>query len=136
MKGAGDLQGEHKCSSSEKPSLCNNIGPMQSAEIVNGETASGSPRTVPDCESPSSDKKCRTEIESEYFDGMRTQCTKAIHMSVDYLQDVAKHRVFPQVEPGYLRPLLPEEAPEKPEPWEQIFGDVDRLLMPGVRPNI
>ena len=36
------------------------------------------------------------------------------------------------MEPGYLRPLLPENPPEKAESWEEIMGDVERIIMPGV----
>ncbi|VDL94219.1 unnamed protein product [Schistocephalus solidus] len=71
-------------------------------------------------------------MERKYYEDMRTQCTRAVQMSADYLQSVSKHRVFPQVEPGYLRPLLPQGPPSEPEPWDQIFGDINKLLMPGV----
>ncbi|VDN12552.1 unnamed protein product [Dibothriocephalus latus] len=70
-------------------------------------------------------------MEIAYYEGMRVQCTRAVQMSADYLQGIAKHRVFPQVEPGYLRPLLPQAPPSEPEPWDRIFGDVDKLLIPG-----
>lgn len=41
-------------------------------------------------------------------------------------------KVLPSVEPGYLQQLLPDEAPQKPEPWQEILKDVDRIIMPGV----
>lgn len=41
-------------------------------------------------------------------------------------------RVLPDVKPGYLRPLMPAEAPLKPETWQQVMEDVERLIMPGV----
>lgn len=41
-------------------------------------------------------------------------------------------RVLPTVEPGYMRRLLPEEAPEHGESWQNIFQDVERVIMPGV----
>lgn len=40
--------------------------------------------------------------------------------------------VLPSVEPGYLEPLLPDEAPYKAEAWQEILKDVDRFIMPGV----
>uniref|UniRef100_A0A0X3P1L0 Aromatic-L-amino-acid decarboxylase n=1 Tax=Schistocephalus solidus TaxID=70667 RepID=A0A0X3P1L0_SCHSO len=128
-----------KLASAEQHVCFNNGGPVQNGKavgvselVVNGATEHCSSPMAMSCEAPSPENKSRTHIESEYFAEMRTQCTKAINLSVDYLQGIAKHRVFPQVEPGYLRPLLPEEAPLEPEPWEQIFSDVDKLLMPGV----
>lgn len=44
----------------------------------------------------------------------------------------SKRRVTPEVEPGYLRELLPENPPENAEPWEKIMDDVERVIMPGV----
>lgn len=50
----------------------------------------------------------------------------------DYLENIRKRRVFPDVTPGYIRQLLPDEAPQKGEKWEAIFKDVERVIMPGV----
>lgn len=41
-------------------------------------------------------------------------------------------RVVPTVEPGYLRPLIPEAAPDKPDKWEDVMKDIERVIMPGV----
>ncbi|XP_034248097.1 aromatic-L-amino-acid decarboxylase-like [Thrips palmi] len=50
----------------------------------------------------------------------------------NYLEDVGSRRVTSTVEPGYLRPLLPKEAPQEPEDWDQILADVDSKIMPGI----
>jgi hypothetical protein len=50
----------------------------------------------------------------------------------DYLQDIRQRRVFPDVKPGYIRNLVPEQAPELGEDWDTIFSDVERVIMPGV----
>lgn len=50
----------------------------------------------------------------------------------DYLDNIRDRRVFPDVKPGYMRELVPEHAPEDPEPWENIFNDIERVVMPGV----
>jgi len=50
----------------------------------------------------------------------------------DYLTNIRTRRVFPNVKPGYMRPMIDEEAPEHGEPWEDIFKDVERVIMPGV----
>ena len=39
---------------------------------------------------------------------------------------------MPTVKPGYLRPLIPDEAPEDPENWENVMNDIERVIMPGV----
>lgn len=49
-----------------------------------------------------------------------------------YLDTLGERRVTPDVEPGYLRKLLPERAPENPETWEDIMQDVEDKIMPGV----
>ena len=41
-------------------------------------------------------------------------------------------RVLPTVQPGYLRELIPTEAPETSEKWEDIMKDLERVIMPGV----
>lgn len=50
----------------------------------------------------------------------------------EYLRTLEGKRVTANVDPGYLRPLLPKEAPLKPEPWEAIMRDVECKIMPGV----
>uniref|UniRef100_A0A8C7BTN8 Histidine decarboxylase n=1 Tax=Neovison vison TaxID=452646 RepID=A0A8C7BTN8_NEOVI len=49
-----------------------------------------------------------------------------------YLSTVRERRVTPDVRPGYLRAQLPESAPEEPDSWDSIFGDIERIIMPGV----
>ena len=41
-------------------------------------------------------------------------------------------QVLPTVQPGYLRDLIPEDAPEVGQSWESIFNDIERVIMPGV----
>ncbi len=50
----------------------------------------------------------------------------------DYLQNIRSRRVFPNVSPGYMRNLVPDSAPDKGELWEDIFRDIERVVMPGV----
>ncbi|XP_017751666.1 PREDICTED: histidine decarboxylase isoform X4 [Rhinopithecus bieti] len=49
-----------------------------------------------------------------------------------YLSTVRERRVTPDVQPGYLRAQLPESAPEDPDSWDSIFGDIEQIIMPGV----
>ncbi|PNI74914.1 HDC isoform 4 [Pan troglodytes] len=49
-----------------------------------------------------------------------------------YLSTLRERRVTPDVQPGYLRAQLPESAPEDPDSWDSIFGDIERIIMPGV----
>ena len=50
----------------------------------------------------------------------------------DYMTNIRSRHVTPDVEPGYLRQLLPEVAPNKGEDWTDIMADVERAIMPGV----
>ncbi|KAL5019867.1 hypothetical protein ScPMuIL_002759 [Solemya velum] len=50
----------------------------------------------------------------------------------EYLKNIRSRRVFPNVSPGYMRELVPESAPEKGEQWDDIFKDVERVIMPGI----
>ncbi|XP_023225375.1 histidine decarboxylase-like [Centruroides sculpturatus] len=55
-----------------------------------------------------------------------------IDYTADYLENIRERRIFPDVKPGYMRPLLPESAPIEGEKWEDIFNDIERVIMPGV----
>ena len=50
----------------------------------------------------------------------------------DYVSSVEQRRVIPDVQPGYLRPLLPETAPRRGEAFADVLRDVERVLMPGM----
>jgi hypothetical protein len=50
----------------------------------------------------------------------------------DYLTDIRSRRVYPDVKPGYMRPMISDDAPKQGEPWENIFNDIERVIMPGV----
>ncbi|CAH1099325.1 unnamed protein product [Psylliodes chrysocephalus] len=49
-----------------------------------------------------------------------------------YRENINTRRVTPNIEPGYLRKLLPLEAPENPEEWSKIMEDIEMKIMPGV----
>jgi aromatic-L-amino-acid decarboxylase len=55
-----------------------------------------------------------------------------VDLLADYLATVERHKVFPPVEPGELRPLFPAAPPEEPEPIEAILADYTRLIEPNV----
>ena len=50
----------------------------------------------------------------------------------DYLENIEQRPVYSDVEPGYLRSLIPTEAPKEPESYDDILKDVERVIMPGV----
>ena len=51
----------------------------------------------------------------------------------DYHDSIRDRRPLADVTPGYLQELLPRVAPEQPEQWDDVFKDIERAIMPGVR---
>ncbi|RAL06721.1 putative aromatic-L-amino-acid decarboxylase, partial [Aspergillus homomorphus CBS 101889] len=62
----------------------------------------------------------------------RTAAHAAIDEIINYFDGLPNQRVLPTVEPGYLRPLIPENPPEKPEEWAQIQADIEEKIKPGL----
>ena len=50
----------------------------------------------------------------------------------NYLENIRDRHVFPEVKPGYMSKVLPDFAPTEGENWEDIFKDVEDVIMPGV----
>jgi aromatic-L-amino-acid decarboxylase len=49
-----------------------------------------------------------------------------------YMERVDELPVGAPVEPGQIAAMLPGEAPESPEGWDEILADLDRVVMPGI----
>ncbi|KAL2177270.1 pyridoxal phosphate-dependent transferase [Thermothelomyces heterothallicus CBS 202.75] len=58
--------------------------------------------------------------------------TSSIDEIINYFETLGSRNVVSAVEPGYLRKLLPSEAPEEGEPWSAIHADVEAKIMPGI----
>jgi aromatic-L-amino-acid decarboxylase len=50
----------------------------------------------------------------------------------DYRENIARQRISPTAKPGAIISALPSTPPENGEPLEQIFADIDRLIVPGI----
>lgn len=50
----------------------------------------------------------------------------------NYLQDPTPYPVLPRISPGDIRAALPAEAPEDAEPFDRVFADFERVLVPGL----
>ncbi|XP_031616501.1 histidine decarboxylase isoform X2 [Contarinia nasturtii] len=66
------------------------------------------------------------------FDEYRKHGKEMVDYIADYLENIRDRRVFPNVQPGYMRNLLPESAPIEGEEWHRIFEDIERVIMPGI----
>uniref|UniRef100_A0A674DDW1 Aromatic-L-amino-acid decarboxylase n=1 Tax=Salmo trutta TaxID=8032 RepID=A0A674DDW1_SALTR len=62
----------------------------------------------------------------------RRRGKEMVDLIADYLENIEQRTVYPDVEPGYLRSLIPEEAPEDPDTYEDVVKDIERVIMPGV----
>ncbi|RXW21325.1 hypothetical protein EST38_g4541 [Candolleomyces aberdarensis] len=56
----------------------------------------------------------------------------AIDRICDYFYSLEKLPVTSKVEPGYLRKLIPDEAPENGEDFTKIADDVKEMILPGL----
>nr|ALG64483.1 dopa decarboxylase [Meretrix meretrix] len=50
----------------------------------------------------------------------------------DYLENIRERPVVHRVKPGYLKTLIPDEAPQKPEDFSEVMKDIERVIMPGI----
>lgn len=50
----------------------------------------------------------------------------------DYLSTIRSRRTLPDVQPGYLKQLIPDHAPVNGDKWDDIMEDIERVIMPGV----
>nr|GEY83134.1 tyrosine decarboxylase 1 [Tanacetum cinerariifolium] len=63
---------------------------------------------------------------------LREHGHKMVDFIADYYKSIENFPVLSQVEPGYLRKLLPDSAPVQPESLESVLGDVQTKILPGV----
>ncbi|KAK3585055.1 hypothetical protein CHS0354_009906 [Potamilus streckersoni] len=62
----------------------------------------------------------------------RRRGREMIDYVASYLENVRTRQPYPDVQPGYLRQLIPDCAPESPDSWDDLFKDIERVIMPGV----
>jgi aromatic-L-amino-acid decarboxylase len=58
-------------------------------------------------------------------------CAQVVDMICDYYKSLESYPVRSQVQPGYLRKLLPASAPKQPDQWQDVIKDFKDILMPG-----
>lgn len=68
-------------------------------------------------------------MNNEEFEAAGQQMLKYV---IDYHKKIRERRVLPDVKPGFMRKLLPDHAPQTPEKWDQVYKDIERVVMPGV----
>ncbi|CAN1149832.1 Tyrosine decarboxylase [Linum perenne] len=63
---------------------------------------------------------------------LRRQGHMMVDFIADYYKNIEQYPVLSQVEPGYLRRLLPESAPYTGEPIDDIISDIQKHIIPGI----
>lgn len=77
--------------------------------------------------SPSHTNRTTGDMPAEQF---RRHGHQLIDWVADFLKEIEKHPVFPNLNPGDIRRMLPPSPPQKGEPMADILADVDRVIMP------
>lgn len=62
----------------------------------------------------------------------RKAAMELVDFIANYLENIRERPVLPDVKPLYLQALVPSEAPEEGESWNDVFKDIERVIMPGV----
>ncbi|RMF57518.1 MAG: aspartate aminotransferase family protein, partial [Calditrichaeota bacterium] len=65
-------------------------------------------------------------------DDFRKYAHELVDWMADYLEGIENYPVKSPVKPGEILSQLPESAPEKGEPFEKIFNDFQKLILPGI----
>ncbi|XP_054157657.1 aromatic-L-amino-acid decarboxylase-like [Oppia nitens] len=62
----------------------------------------------------------------------RSAAKQLVDYIADYLENIRDRPVLPSVQPGYIKQLIGDSAPEQGQPWSEIFNDIEKVIMPGI----
>ena len=65
-------------------------------------------------------------------DEFRAAAVEVIDYIISYQRTIRERAPLPSVAPGYLRQLVPDEAPAAPDSWRDVLADVERVIQPGM----
>jgi aromatic-L-amino-acid/L-tryptophan decarboxylase len=65
-------------------------------------------------------------------EAFRREAHRIADWIADYLGDAGRYPVLAQVRPGAIRDALPSDPPASSEPFDAIFHDFERILLPGI----
>ncbi|XP_073141219.1 tyrosine decarboxylase 2 [Henckelia pumila] len=63
---------------------------------------------------------------------LREYAHKMVDFIADYYKDIETFPVLSQVQPGYLRKLIPDSAPARPDSFQDVLDDIRDKIIPGV----
>ncbi|XP_020096461.1 tyrosine decarboxylase 1 isoform X2 [Ananas comosus] len=73
-----------------------------------------------------------SELKPMDSEQLREYAHKMVDFIADYYKMIESFPVLSQVKPGYLKELLPDSAPCKPENLEDVFDDIRQKIIPGI----
>jgi aromatic-L-amino-acid decarboxylase len=62
----------------------------------------------------------------------RSRAHAMVDWMADYMEHVEEFPVKPAIEPGSIRSTIPQVPPSRGEPFDEIFDDFRRLIVPGM----
>jgi aromatic-L-amino-acid decarboxylase len=65
-------------------------------------------------------------------EAFRREAHRIADWIADYFANPERYPVLSRVRPGEIRDALPAAAPERGEPFDDIFTDFERILLPGI----
>ena len=77
-------------------------------------------------------KDRRRDLGDTPLEEFRKQLHELADWIADYREKIEILPVAPNARPGAIIAALPKKAPEEGESFDQIFGDVERLILPGM----
>jgi aromatic-L-amino-acid decarboxylase len=74
------------------------------------------------------------ELESYHMtpEEFRKYGREVVDWIADYYQSIEQYPVLSQVQPGEIRTKLPPSPPERGEPFNEIFADIEKTIFPGI----
>jgi aromatic-L-amino-acid/L-tryptophan decarboxylase len=66
------------------------------------------------------------------IDAFRRDGHRLVEWIAEYLEHSDRYPVLSRVRPGEIRAALPAAAPERGEPFEALFADFERTILPGI----
>ena len=65
-------------------------------------------------------------------EAFRKHAHELVDWMADYFENIEDYPVLPDVKPGDILDQLPKSAPQKAEPFDQIFKDFKEIIIPGM----
>ncbi|XP_077968985.1 aromatic-L-amino-acid decarboxylase-like isoform X1 [Styela clava] len=65
-------------------------------------------------------------------DDFRNAANEMSEYIISYYKSLNGRQAIPSVTPGFLTDLLPKDPPNRPENWEKIFVDLEKVVMKGM----